>query len=231
MNGSGATVHLPGVPVGVRYVRNIELLKWLGVVCMLVDHLFLYVFGETNMIAERVGALAFPLFAIALSAGLCLRHEDYAWQILPRMVFFAVVAQVASLVVRDGFPLNVIFTLALGVWGHLIWRSEHSLARRVGLSAGILALGMACEFSAVGVLLVWLLLDAMRSERWESLGLPLIVLAMLSPFNSGSHFALLSPFVVLLVAAFSFELPRVRGVFYWAYVLQFPVLWLAATAV
>lgn len=209
-------------------LRNIEVLKWVGVVCMLVDHVNLFVLGGRFPWAEQVGALAFPLFAVALGAGVSRVSSERGWSVVRRLLVWAVLAEFAWTLLRVDFMPNVIFTLAAGLSCFLLWEGER---RRWLVSLPLLG-SVVCAFSVVGCILVWSLLVVFR----KGFSLPALAcvagsVLMLFPFNSMSHAALLVLPLLWLIELLPADLPRVRGIFYRVYAGQLPLLWLGAAMV
>lgn len=202
-------------------IRNLDVLKWVGAVAMLVDHVWLYVFGPTYW-SEAAGSLAFPLFALALAEGTRAQHARSRDRTLVRLLIGAAVAQVALLLVRDPLPLNVIFTLALGVALDAAWRYRRTSSATVAIAAA-LVVGFFCEYQHPGVLFVFAVQrwSATRSDVWAALSLAgLVSLA----FANGNHWALAAPIVVAAVALAPRDAPRARNAFYFVYTLQWPAI-------
>lgn len=207
-------------------VRNLDALKWIGAAAMLVDHLWLYVFGPT-IASEAVGSLAFPLFAIALAFGVSSQHYGSRVRTLQRLVLGAIAAQLALLTVRDFLPLNVIFTLAAGVALDTAWRYELPRAQRFALVAGAIAVGVDAEYLHFGALFVAALCWWARTQSDRALVASLVLLVVVAPLNA-NWWALAAPAVVAVVGLLPRDTPRVRDAFYYVYVMQWPLI--AATA-
>lgn len=92
-----------------------ELLKWLAVVTMTVDHVGVLFFPGVTAF-RVVGRLAFPLFAYLLVLG--MRSTGNLRGYFNRMLFFALVSQVPYALVNGIQPwekLNIYATLILGM--------------------------------------------------------------------------------------------------------------------
>lgn len=201
--------------------RNLDVLKWVGAIAMVVDHFWLHVLGATYY-SEAVGSLAFPLFALALGEGCRSQNAASRDRTMLRLLIGAAVAQAALLLVRDVLPVNVILTLALGVALDTAWRKRDASTVAVALVAA-LVLGLLVEYQHVGVLFVFAVMrwSATRSDAW--LCAVVALLASLFPFN-GNHYALLAPLVVVVVSLFPRDAPRARNAFYFVYTLQWPLI-------
>lgn len=201
--------------------RNLDVLKWVAAIAMVVDHVWLYVFGATQ-VSEALGSLAFPLFALALGEGVKAQHDVSRERTMVRLLLGACVAQAAVLLVRELQPLNVIFTLACGVAADTAWRSRRVTCGVVA-SLSFVVLGFVCEYNHPGVFFVLALARwcATRSQIW--LALSIAGLALLAPFN-GNHWALAAPVVAALVSLAPRDAPRVKNAFYFVYALQWPFI-------
>lgn len=211
---------LPVVGSGV-----IESLKWLALCLMFAEHWMRYVVGETPEWIFRTGRVVFPLFVFAFAMALRSQPCSKLLKVIVRMFAWAIVAQATlQLVDAPEGQLNVLFTFGLGL------TAAYGLgcARpSFGLAIALCAIGVGahwCEFGIVGVAFVAGAIALARAENppviaWLAVAALLAALAI----PNGNHFALAAVPVALTVWRLGMGPPRVRGVFYWAYALQFPV--------
>lgn len=201
---------------------HLELVKWAGVFCMLVDHVALYVTGSTEA-SEAWGSLALPLFAFALAEG--TRAQDYGRRMatLERLLVWALVAQVALLTVRELQPLNVVFSLCVGLWIDTTFRYAAARSHRALAIAAGCGVGFGAEFGHFAMLLTLAMCHNSRERSVMSVAVVLAALLPLSLFN-GSHWAFAALGVIALAAIVPRDLPRTRGAFYWIYAAQWPAL-------
>lgn len=206
-------------------VRNLDLVKWTGVAVMLVDHVWLYVYGATWW-SEAAGALAFPLFAVALAEGVKNQSPASRLRTLRRLLIGAAVAQACLLLVRDSLPLNVIFTLGLGLALDTVWRSRSEWGA-IAIAAAIAGVGRLADFNVVGVALVFFACrwTATRCDRWLAAGVASI--ALLFPWN-GNHVALGALPLLWAISRMPKEVPRLPNAFYVIYAAQWPLIALLA---
>ncbi len=204
---------------------TIESLKWLGLIAMVAEHWMRFVVGELPSWLYLCGRMAFPLFAFALALGLAGKTRSQLRATTLRAFIWALVAQACMQLMDapDG-QLNVLFTFGLGLALVDIFDCVRSpFFRAVALFAAA-AVAIWCEFGIVGVAFVAGAVALCRAQvppaaAWAAvLGL-LVALAI----PNGNHFALVALPVAILVWRFGIVVPRVRGLFYWAYALQFPV--------
>ncbi|WP_048306107.1 TraX family protein [Halomonas sp. PR-M31] len=105
--------------------------QWIALITMTVDHVTRYLFpGSWDMgwASSSLGRIAFPLFAGMVAwHGLFNTRDPYRYA--RRVLIIGLIAQLPYMTMpRDGFQLNICFTLALGLcWGTWL----RSLARRV----------------------------------------------------------------------------------------------------
>lgn len=142
-----------------------ELLKWLAVALMTLDHANRSLWPFQGW-AFALGRLAFPLFALLAAYNLSVRGVSWRRYGLP-LLAFGVLAQLPAMAAlgRGPLPLNVMFTLFLGV---TFLPAVRGLRRFMPgwlalLNATLLwgTLSLLVEYGPVGVLLVpatqWLL--------------------------------------------------------------------------
>jgi hypothetical protein len=92
-----------------------ELLKWVAVVTMTVDHIGLIFFPEYPIL-RIIGRMAFPLFAYLLVLGMRSTHNLREY--FDRLLFFAFLSQMPYALVNGVAPwekLNIFATLLLGM--------------------------------------------------------------------------------------------------------------------
>lgn len=189
--------------------RGLDLLKWLALACMVVDHLRFLLPGQPLAVWGFVpGRLAFPLFCLALAANLARRPAGGVAgaerRHLGGLLLFAALSEPAhDLLLGNAHKLNILASLALG-WG-LAWGLH---ARRHGplLLAALLALAGAAlrerlTYGLPGVLLPALCLLALqRGGPWPLLASLDVLLANLGPRLLGA-LAAPQPRDLLIVAA------------------------------
>jgi hypothetical protein len=138
-----------------QYDWGRELLKWVAIVTMTVDHVGLALYPEFTVL-RVIGRIAFPLFAYLLVLGMRSTRNLRAY--FYRLFFFVLVSQVPYALVNGIQPwekLNIFATLILGmIMVYFIERS--SLAFIVPLIASVV---VPVDFGVYGtatVLLVYL---------------------------------------------------------------------------
>ena len=203
---------------------QLEAVKWVALAFMLLEHFWRYAIGEMPPAVYQAGRIAFPLFAFALALGLGSKPCVAVRVVLGRIFAWGLVAQVAGLLVDVPLTrLNVLFTLGLGLLSAYAFSCEPRWWRAAIFAVPIAILGWHCEFGLWGAGLVFALLQLARSgwqsrNYWLLTGLMLVTLSI--PNRSMS--ALLAVPAVYLVILSGITVSRIRRVFYWIYVAQFP---------
>jgi hypothetical protein len=203
-------------------IRGVEVMKWIALCAMLVEHVAHFAVGMPNGWPFVVGRLAFPLFTIALALGCAHKTLPELRSIVVRLAAWGVVAAVLGLSVRPAIPGNILFTFALGVVLHAAMRDVHGSRWFIGAVALLFA--SVVEYGVLGVVAVAVAMSAARQEEtFTQLWLMLLALLLIAcvKFNAPAIIAI--PVVVALNLP-RFRLPRARGVFYWAYALQWPLI-------
>ncbi|MBT0962995.1 TraX family protein [Denitromonas iodatirespirans] len=92
---------------------TLEVLKWIGVVSMLADHVN-YAFDIQSIAALSFGRLAFPLFAFVFAYNLAAGDSSRMRRGMRRMMIAGVLSQLPYyLIFHDPLRLNIFFTFLL----------------------------------------------------------------------------------------------------------------------
>lgn len=199
---------------------HLELLKWVGLVAMVVDHVNLKFFADSLPGAFELGRLAFPLFAVALAFGFVRADRAQFIDVVCRVLLVAGATMPIGMLFFESAQLNILFTLALGLAAAGLSRF---CAWYVAV-AGFLFLGalsIFAEYSVIGFCLVFALVQWARDQSMSNLVAAVVSLFLLFVVN-GNHWAVASVAVVLLVSLSPFHVPRIKRfflVFYPAHLL------------
>lgn len=90
---------------------RIDLLKWIAILSMLIDHIG-YGFFPNNEAFRIVGRLAFPIFAYLIVQGLTNTRNQKKY--IMRLWLFALISQIPFLLYFDVMRLNVLFVFFAG---------------------------------------------------------------------------------------------------------------------
>lgn len=161
-NGSDGAVRLPRDPFAPVRCLSSSQLKWIALVCMVIDHvaaIFVHPWAKAEptgagmLVYEAmraIGRVTFVVFAYQLAAG--VRHTRSLPKYLMRLCAFALVSQgpyYLAVPSSDGFffsNLNIGFTLVLGM---APMACAEVARRRFGCKAGIVN-----AIAAIGAVLV-----------------------------------------------------------------------------
>lgn len=200
----------------------VEAFKWIGLAAMLVQHFALYAFQERAAWIHITSRVSFPLFTFALALGLADKKLFELRGTVKKLALWGVVAGVVGLVVRPIIPGNILFTFALGITLHACLRSY---------GAGSLLVATACvvasffvEYSVQGVVAVALAMHGARQEDAAKQGAWFFGSLCLIALYPANWPALATVPVFFAVMVLDLQWPRVRGFFYGAYVVQWPLI-------
>lgn len=90
---------------------SLFILKIIGIVTMFSDH-YHYIVGGSEIL-NVIGRIAFPIFAFTLNEGYV--HTRSLKKYLLRLFIFAVSIQMPSILFGYDYPMNIFFTLFLGL--------------------------------------------------------------------------------------------------------------------
>ncbi|MGY2439170.1 TraX family protein [Pseudomonas sp. SDO52101_S400] len=149
----------------------LDLLKWLALVCMLLDHLR-YVGISADWLYVP-GRLAFPWFCLAMAANLARSGaRKTEWRYLGWLLLFSLLSEIPyRLYIPDPDTLNVMPTLALGLLVARGWQERTPVARLLGVCALLVAALFSEQlmFGLFGVLLPLAMLLVFRKPWYFSL--------------------------------------------------------------
>lgn len=208
--------------------ESLEAIKWLALVLMLAEHVCFFVFGVMPWTVFFLGRLVFPLFAIALAFGVAHKTPAEKFDVVYRLAAWGCVASLASSLIRDALPLNVLFTFAFGVTLDSVWRLSGLRSWLLGLL--ILAGGFAVEYGPMGVVAVSAFMVAARADTTRSAITFLLVGSLLICLANGNLFAAFAPLVAVAISRGGIEVPRIKRLFYWTYAGQWPLFALLKAA-
>lgn len=204
----------------------LEWLKWLALLLMTGDHVNKALFHSALPLLSEAARICFPIFALVLAYNLRRPGVDAA-RAMRRLLLVGCIAQpFHALAFGFLFPLNILFTFALGVvicgcLQHRLWGIA---------AAAFIVCGVLVDYQWPGLALfvaVWWLLRALPDRRfWPAVGVG-AALASLVAIN-GNWWALAAVPVVWLAVAGRAAMPRWRWAFYVYYPAHLAVLALLA---
>ena len=117
---------------------SLFVLKVIGIVTMFLDH-YHYVIGGSEIL-NVAGRIAFPIFAFTLSEGYV--HTRSLKKYLLRLFIFAVSIQMPSVLLGYNYPMNIFFTLFLGLLSIYIFS-----LKKINIILKIILIGFILFFS------------------------------------------------------------------------------------
>ncbi|TNF85120.1 conjugal transfer protein TraX [Pseudomonas sp. ICMP22404] len=154
----------------------LDLLKWLALLAMVLDHLRYVGFSADWLYVP--GRLAFPGFCLAMAANLARDGAGFMpWRYLGWLLLFSAISEIPyRLFIPDPSTLNVLPTLILGLLVARGWQASQWEARCLALGALLLAALCASHlmFGFFGVLLPLAMLVVFR-RPWYFAWLPGLV--------------------------------------------------------
>lgn len=216
----------------------LDLLKWLALLCMVLDHLR-YVGYSADWLYVP-GRLAFPWFCLAMAANLArvdMNATGGQWRYMGWLLLFSAVSEMPyRMYLPNPDTLNVLPTLALGLLVARGWRDRTLQARLLAVAAMVLAVLFwgRLMFGFFGVLLPLALLLIIRRPWYFALLPGLVCLAanqwqvLYYSIRLGNHIAMAAVTTCLIApCAGLFLLRHTQGVKpppmrRWAYAL-YPV--------
>lgn len=159
----------------------LDLLKWLALLCMVLDHLR-YVGYSVDMLYVP-GRLAFPWFCLAMGANLArapTAPTGSQWRYLGWLLLFSALSEIPyRLYLPDPDTLNVLPTLALGLLVARGWQDRTLSSRMLAVVALVIGglFSPRLMFGFFGVLLPLAMLLAIRRPWYFSLLPGLLCLA------------------------------------------------------
>ena len=184
------------LPVGPVRDGALDLLKWLALLCMVLDHLRYVGLSLDGLYVP--GRLAFPWFCLAIAANLHrMKNASFSGRYLGWLLLFSVISELPyRMFIAEADTLNVLPTLALGLLVARGWQQRALVDRGLAL----VGLTIACLFSTqlmfgfFGVLLPLAMLLVFR-RPWYFSVLPGLVCVAANQWqdllNSGTLVALL----------------------------------------
>ncbi len=210
----------PNAPVALPD-GSVEVLKWLALVLMVLDHVNTHLLGSNEPWMFATGRIVMPVFSLLLAYNLARGRAGAAWRTSRRTLAFGVLGTPAFWALHGGWwPLNILFTLSAAAAVIALLQQHRTGA---ALLLGWLA-GFVVEFwwPAIGATVAawywW------RSPTWRPALLWVLCMLALTPVN-GNAWALAAVPVVATAAALKLHAARMKWIFYIAYPLHLTIIW------
>lgn len=197
-----------------------ELLKWVALLLMTGDHVNKVLLHGSQPWLTEAARVVFPIFAVVLAFNLAARlGPAVARRAMIRMLAAAALVQPFHALAFGYFlPLNVLFTLALGVYVCTAPRWLGAVAWVVG------GLFVDYQWFGVGVVVAgWFCVAGYWYRDWVRYGAVVAAVASLAAIN-GNWWALAALPLLWLLRTYEGQVPRWRWTFYGYYVAHLVLL-------
>ena len=174
-------------------------LKIIAIITMFLDHYYRIIGGPEWL--SILGRLAFPIFAFSISEG--YSHTKNVNKYLMRLLNFAIIIQLPNFLGFQEYPLNIFFTLALGLFClEILDNNKINIVVRyiVVLYLCFLAEKTGLDYGAYGVILI-ILFNKLRNNKlyifiaFLALNLVILKIGNLSEMQIYSIFSLIPIFL------------------------------------
>ena len=174
-------------------------LKIIAIITMFLDHYYRIIGGPEWL--SILGRLAFPIFAFSISEG--YSHTKNVNKYLMRLLNFAIIIQLPNFLEFQEYPLNIFFTLALGLFClEILDNNKINIVVRyiVVLYLCFLAEKTGLDYGAYGVILI-ILFNKLRNNKlyifiaFLALNLVILKIGSLSEIQIYSIFSLVPIFL------------------------------------
>lgn len=229
---------IEGSPFWVRRDMSsgaVELIKWLAIISMAIDHIDFYLFGRSSFVMYAVGRVAMPLFFLMFAYHMArptVSDSTYS-RTAVRLLAFGLVAQIPYVLgsgALNAGQLNILFSLLLltCLFFCTDMLREFEGVRRwsaVVVVAGLLCASVLVEYQWVGLAVGLAARASFRNPTPASLiGLAAALSALF--FVNGNQFALLALPIFIAVSHMNPPIPRSAWFLYYAfYPVHIALLW------
>lgn len=174
-------------------------LKIIAIITMFLDHYYRIIGGPEWL--SMLGRLAFPIFAFSISEG--YSHTKNVNKYLMRLLNFAIIIQLPNFLGFQEYPLNIFFTLALGLFClEILDNNKINIVVRyiVVLYLCFLAEKTGLDYGAYGVILI-ILFNKLKNNKlyifiaFLALNLVILKIGNLSEMQIYSIFSLIPIFL------------------------------------
>ena len=198
----------------------LELLKWLALILMTLDHYNRFIHNNTLPMLSELGRVAMPLFSAVFAYNLAREKVSLNFnKIMTRLVLIGLLATLPYTFLASThylLPLNILFTLAASL---LVIKLLESTRYFLALSAFCLC-GFLVEFNWPGIALTvsfWYVFSQKLNSRYA---ITLLMLSLLSVCIINANAWALFVIVILLLTAYR-NINFYR--FKWAFYAYYPI--------
>jgi TraX protein len=217
-------------PVVVLSDGAIEVLKWLAICLMLVDHVNTYLLNNTSQLMFSMGRIAMPLFAFVLGYNLArpdaLKHGVYQRASL-RLICYGFLASIPYMALNKlsggWWPANILLSLLISVI--TAWLIDRGGFWSPTLAIAAFAFGGAVvEFWWPGIAICLSVWAYFRHPKLCYLFGYALSVALLY-FINGNHWALISILIIYIASYWQIKITRQSTFFYIFYPAHLTAIW------
>jgi len=196
---------------------------------MLFDHLYFFLHIQELKYFYPLGRLSMPLFAFAFSFGLAIqKNKHFSLSTLKRIFLFGLISSLPYIslgnVMSGWWPLNIMFTFLVSAI--IISMLSSTMKQRYLIALTLFVIGGAfVEYAWAGIALTVSFWWFVKRSDWMSLSLIILSMIMLNNFNHNLWATLALP-IIYLASKINLSIPRIKHFFYYAYPMQFSVIWI-----
>lgn len=209
-----------------------EVVRWLAIVTMVIDHVGAVLLTPGDAVPLRaIGRVAWPLFAFLMAYNVAVRRVDPSRYLKP-LLLWATASQLPHFLAFDRFVVTILGTLflaaaVLSLLTHRARLAQRSPALFPVLLVAMLLASTQVEYGPIGVALVVTFWWALREPRVVPWGVAVLATALTNQPWGIWPFALLALPVPFLAARLPLSLPRsgrLPWLFYPAHLLLLALL-------
>jgi len=204
-----------------RFDLGRELLKWIAIITMTVDHVGAVLYPEFEVL-RLIGRISFPLFAYLLILG--MENTRNIRNYFIRLFIFALISQVPFFLAIDYGPfdlLNIFFTLSFGLLFLTFFKRGSALAF-VPLFVSFI---LPFDYGIYGIAMIGCMYILTKNTKFGVASLLLLNVLFLVPLNSQLLSVAAIPLIVFhkrslnMTKEFSgnFRMPLWRKYFFYVY--------------
>lgn len=136
------------------------LLKLIGLLSMIIDHIGLAFFYKSN-IFRIIGRISFPIYAFLIASG-CKKTKNI-YKYFFRLISLAIISEIPyDLMVYGKLSIlsqNSVFTLSLGCLCIIIFKDIKDLSNKIIMIVAVLSLGnlMSIDYGSYGIFMILIL--------------------------------------------------------------------------
>ena len=214
---------------------GIELLKWIGLVLMMLDHINTFILNGKYPFLFEAGRVVMPLFAFVLAYNLARtsKNESVYKRVMQRLLIYGVIATPFFIAIHSvnvmglsWYRLNILFTLLVSTICIYCLEKGDSVSFSAFIVVFVLG-GAFVEFLHPAILFTVFAWQYCRSGKKQCLLLMLLMVFPIGIINRSMSGAF-SLALIFLVSKVDINIPRAKNFFYAFYPVHLSVLYFAS---